>query len=115
MTREVLYFLILCAYLIFITLAFVLIVVGPQIADWLGAHLGFSMVFVWSWKILQWPVVFALVSIGVAIVYYYAPDAEQDWVWLTPGSVFATTLWLVASLAFKYYVVNINKPGTRPS
>ncbi len=41
-------------------------------------------------------------------MYYFAPDAEQDWVWLTPGSVFATTLWLVASLGFKYYVVNIS-------
>src|SRR5258705_13171231 len=41
-------------------------------------------------------------------MYYDAPDAEQDWVWLTPGSVFATTVWLVAWLALKYYVVNIS-------
>jgi len=27
-------------------------------------------------------------------------------VWLTPGSIFATTLWLAASLGFKYYVAN---------
>ena len=26
---------------------------------------------------------------------------------LTPGSVFATTLWLGASIAFKYYIVSI--------
>jgi len=32
-----------------------------------------------------------LASIGIALVYYYAPDAEQDWVWLTPGSIFAIT------------------------
>jgi Virulence factor BrkB len=37
-----------------------------------------------------------------------AGDSEQDWVWLTPGSIFATTLWLIASLTFKYYVVNIS-------
>ena len=75
-----------------------------KVAVWM--HLGPA--FEWTWKILQWPVVFALASIGIALVYYFAPDAEQDWVWLTPGSIFATTLWLIASLAFKYYVVNIS-------
>jgi membrane protein len=43
---------------------------------------------------------------GIALIYYFAPDADQDWIWLTPGSVAATTLWLLASLGFKYYVAN---------
>ena len=94
------------ALAVFITLAFVLIVVGPQIADWLGAHLGFSTAFVWSWKILQWPLAFAMVAIGVGLVYYFAPDAEQEWVWVTPGSLAATVLWFIASLAFRFYAVN---------
>jgi membrane protein len=64
--------------------------------------------FEWTWKILQWPVVFALACTGIAMIYYFAPDAEQDWVWLTPGSVLSTVLWLLTSLAFKYYVVNIS-------
>jgi membrane protein len=38
------------------------------------------------------------------MVYYYAPDAEQEWLWIAPGSVLATALWLLASLAFKFYV-----------
>ena len=45
--------------------------------------------FAWAWKVLQWPVVLALVALGAGIVYYFAPDAEQDWVWVTPGSVLA--------------------------
>ena len=40
------------------------------------------------------------------MVYYFAPDAEQEWVWVTPGSLLATTLWLVGSLGFRFYVVN---------
>src|SRR5205814_6680392 len=39
-------------------------------------------------------------------VYYYAPDAEQQWIWITPGSVFATVLWVLISIAFKFYVAN---------
>jgi membrane protein len=92
---------------LFILVSFALVIVGPtlagRVADWV--HLGAA--FEWTWKILQWPFVYALACTGIALVYYFAPDAEQDWVWLTPGSVFATTLWLLASLAFKYYVVNI--------
>jgi membrane protein len=45
-----------------------------------------------------------MVTGAVAMVYYYAPDAEQEWIWITPGSVLATTLWLLASLAFRFYV-----------
>jgi len=93
---------------LFILISFALVIVGPtlaeKVADWV--HLGAA--FEWTWKILQWPVVFALACTGIAMIYYFAPDAEQDWVWLTPGSVFSTMLWLLASIAFKYYVVNIS-------
>jgi membrane protein len=45
--------------------------------------------------------------VGIALIYYFAPDVEQEWIWLTPGAVFATTLWLGATLGFRYYVVNV--------
>jgi hypothetical protein len=51
-------------------------------------------------------VVFGLVALGIALVYYFAPDAEQEWIWITPGSVAATVLWVLISLGFKFYVSN---------
>src|SRR4030095_7746529 len=36
----------------------------------------------------------------------FAPDAEQDWVYITPGSILATVLWLLVSLIFKFYIAN---------
>jgi len=93
---------------LFIIVSFGLVIIGPTMATKVAMWMHLGPIFEWTWKILQWPVVFALASAGIALVYYYAPDAEQDWVWLTPGSIFATTLWLLASLAFKYYVVNIS-------
>lgn len=92
---------------LFILVSFALVIVGPPLAERLADTLRLGPAFEWTWKILQWPVVFALASTGIAIVYYFAPDAEQDWVWLTPGSVFATTVWLLASLGFKFYVANL--------
>src|SRR5262249_42656021 len=83
--------------------------VGPILAQRIADAAGLGPAFVWTWNILQWPVVFALASAGIAIVYFYAPDAEQDWVWLTPGSVLATTLWLIATLGFKYYLANMGE------
>jgi membrane protein len=91
---------------ILIVVAFALIVAGPQIADWLAAHFAFGAVFVWTWKIFQWPLAFGLVMLGIGLIYYFAPDAEQMWVWITPGSFVATLLWLIGSLAFRFYTVN---------
>jgi len=89
---------------VFIVFSFALVLAGPTLAEKVAvwAHLG--PVFEWTWKILQWPVVFCLVALAVAIIYYYAPDAEQEWIWITPGSVLATILWLIISLGFKFYV-----------
>ena len=87
-------------------LAFTLIVVGPQLADFLAGHFAFGHMFVWTWKVFQWPLAVTLVAVGIGLIYYFAPDAEQDWVWITPGSLVATTLWLLGSLAFRFYVVN---------
>lgn len=92
---------------LFILVAFTLIIAGPRIAEVIAARTSLGQVFVWTWWIVQWPVAFALASAGIAIIYYYAPDAEQDWVWLTPGSLFATATWLLASLGFKYYVASM--------
>jgi membrane protein len=91
---------------VLILVAFTLVLVGPFAAEWLAGQFGFGSLFEWAWKILQWPVAFALVALGLAIVNYYGPDAEQEWVWVSPGSVVATTLWLAVSLLFRVYVVN---------
>jgi membrane protein len=94
------------ALALFVIVAFTLLLGGPalgeRVADWfrLGAA------FTWTWRILQWPVVFALIALAIAIVYYVAPDAEQEWIWITPGSVMATLLWLAISIVFRVYVTN---------
>ena len=92
---------------LFILVSFALILMGPRLAEIIADRTFLGPVFEWTWKILQWPLVFALGSTGIAMIYYFAPDVEQDWIWLTPGSLFATTIWLLASLGFKYYVTNM--------
>jgi membrane protein len=91
---------------LFVIAAILLVMVGPTLAEQLASRLGLGTAFEWAWKILQWPVVFALVAGALALLNYFAPDAEQDWEWITPGAVVSTVLWLIASLAFKIYLSN---------
>jgi membrane protein len=90
----------------FILASFALVLAGPEVADWLAGRFGLGSAFAWTWKILQWPVVCLLVALAFGLVYYFGPDVEQDFVYLTPGSVVATVIWLLGSLAFRFYVVN---------
>ena len=89
-----------------VLVALSLVLVGPTLADKLGQTTGWGAPFEWTWLILQWPLVFALVATGIGLIYYFGPDAEQDWAWITPGAVAATMLWLLVSLLFKVYVAN---------
>src|SRR3954465_5034744 len=63
------------ALAVFIVVSFALVLVGPTLAEKVAVWMHMGPAFTWTWKILQWPVVFALVALGIAIIYYYAPDA----------------------------------------
>jgi membrane protein len=89
---------------LFIVVSIALVLVGPTVAEHLANALRLGAAFKWAWWVLQWPVVFALVTTGVGLVYYFAPDAQQDWVWITPGSIVATLLWVIASIGLKLYI-----------
>jgi membrane protein len=88
---------------VFILASMFLIVAGPSVAEHLANTMHLGAAFKWTWWVLQWPVVFVLIATAIGLVYYFAPDAEQDWVWITPGSVLAAMLWILVSLALKIY------------
>jgi membrane protein len=88
---------------LFIVASMFLILAGPALAEHLANTLHLGSAFKWTWWIIQWPIVFVLIASAIGLVYYFAPDVEQDWVWITPGSVLATILWLVVSLGLKLY------------
>jgi membrane protein len=91
---------------VFVVAALALVLVGPGLIERLVSGIGLAPTFAAVWNIVRWPIAFALVALGIGIIYYFAPDAEQDWEWITPGAVLATVLWLIASLGFKFYVAN---------
>lgn len=94
------------ASVVLLLAALVLVVAGPAIAERIAAETSLGVVFVLTWKIVQWPVLCAFVLIAFASIYYVAPATKQEFRWISPGSIVAATLWLVFSLLFSLYVNN---------
>ncbi len=85
----------------------VLIVVGPQIGGAIADAVGLGAVFEVVWNIVRFPILLGVVLFAFALVYYFAPNVEQRFKWVSPGSIIAVILWLLFSLVFSLYVNNI--------
>jgi len=97
--------LLTVALSILIIAAIVIVFGGGKIADHLAASFGFGIVFTVTWKVLQWPIALIFMLLAFALIYYFAPDLkDQDWKWITPGSVIGVSLWLAVSFALKGYL-----------
>lgn len=84
-------------------LAFGAMVVVPIVLGHLGLGAAASALL----GILRWPILLALVIVGLAVLYRYAPSrTEPRWEWLSVGSVFAGVAWLIASGLFSWYIDN---------
>jgi membrane protein len=88
----------------FIVVALVLLTFGPQLGGWIADLVGLGRVFEVTWNVVRWPVIVGLLVVAIALLYYFAPDVEQSWTWITPGSACAVLGWLLASLGFAFYV-----------
>ena len=79
------------------------LLVLPAVLGTIGLGRVFEAVLTYG----RWPVLALLMILGLAIIYRYGPSRESArWRWITPGSVVATVLWLIASIAFSIYVRN---------
>jgi membrane protein len=89
--------------IVFILLAVGAIVVIPVVLNFVGL----GAVAEWLLWLARWPALLAGVVLGLAVLYRYGPSREQaEWKWITPGSVVAAVLWLIASMLFSWYVAN---------
>ncbi|MGH2948962.1 MAG: YihY/virulence factor BrkB family protein [Solirubrobacteraceae bacterium] len=81
-----------------------LIVSGP-VAEAIGGAVGLGDTAVLVWQIAKWPVMLAVVVFMLAVLYWSSPSARpKGFRWISPGSVLAIAVWVVASAAFAIYV-----------
>lgn len=81
-----------------------LMVLGPQVMGWFAAQIGLESFVVTLWTIARWPVIVILMMVAVALMYFVLPDVKQEFRFITPGSVLAVVVWIIASLGFAFYV-----------
>jgi membrane protein len=56
-------------------------------------------------RVISYALLLVCVVVGLALLYRYAPSRRQaSWHWITPGSLLAALLWLLASVLFSLYV-----------
>jgi membrane protein len=53
---------------------------------------------------VRWLVIITLVFYSIAFIYKYAPAVEKRWKLVSPGTILATVLCIIASLGFSYFV-----------
>src|SRR5262249_25328355 len=60
-----------------------------------------QIILLWArWLAMALPAV-----VGLAILFRYGPDRQRPkWRWVMPGAILATLLWIIASVAFSFYV-----------
>jgi membrane protein len=104
--RRLLAIVLTIALALFIIVSLALVLIGPDVAMRIAGWIGLGRLAAIIWSILRWPFMLVLVAFGVTLVYHFAPNRATPWRLITPGSLFATVLWVVSSFAFKLYVVN---------
>lgn len=89
--------------LLFGALAVVLLVLkGSALESWGWPHLIAAL-----FPYLRWLLLLLLVTVGLALVYRYAPNRpEPRWQWVSWGAAAASLIWLLGTLAFFIYAQN---------
>jgi membrane protein len=98
--------------LIAVTLAAVallmLIVSGP-VAQTIGNLIGLGSTALTVWSIVKWPILALIVIVVVALLYYATPNVQQPkFRWVSVGAGVAILVWVLASVAFAFYVSNFS-------
>ena len=63
----------------------------------------------WLFRTLRWVVIIPLFYIAIACIYKYGPSVHERWSLFSPGTLLATFLTILTTMAFSYWV---NRFGT---
>ena len=90
-----------------VTLVAIAIVMTGGLAEAVGNQIGVGDTAVTVWSFAKWPVLAALVIVGISTLYYLSPNVRvRGFRWVTPGALLAVVVWVVASIGFGIYVSN---------
>jgi membrane protein len=92
---------------VLIAVVLVALVLSGPLATTVGNSIGLGSTAVTVFNIAKFPVIAVMVVVIVAILYYATPNVKQPkFKWVSVGAVCAIVIWVVASIAFAFYVSN---------
>jgi membrane protein len=95
--------------LVLLTVSALAVVLTGPLAKSIGDIVGLGSTAVTVWDIAKWPVLILVVAFMIALLYYAAPNVKHPkFQWVSPGSIMAVILWIVASAIFAFYVSNFS-------
>ena len=87
-------------------LAVSLVLTGPVVSA-VAEPIGVGSTAVDVWNIAKWPVMGLVFLLAIAVLYYATPNVKlRGFNWVTPGSLVAIVIWILASALFAFYVAN---------
>jgi len=91
--------------IVLVACVLVMLIVSGPLADSIGNVIGLGSQAVTVWNIVKWPVIAVFVALIVAMLYYATPNVKQPrFRWLSVGALVAIVVWILASVAFAFYV-----------
>ena len=88
-----------------------LLLVGPQLAEWLAGRVGLDEAFVAFWWWVRLPVALLLLMLAVSAIYHLVPNTNRPFRFVVFGAVVAVIAWALASLGFSFYLSNFANYG----
>ena len=98
------FFTICMAVMVMAALFF--LIFGRVIGENLFGVLHVENVFAWLWQVLRYAVPIAIMFLVFLLLYKFIPNCQLRWKEVLPGSLFSTFGWIIASLAFSFYIDN---------
>lgn len=84
----------------------ILLITQGAFLKWLGLKSPFWRDFI---SYVRWIFIIALVFYSIAFIYRYAPAVHKKWRLVSPGSILATFLCILATLGFSEFVNNFGR------
>jgi membrane protein len=95
--------------LVMMAAVLLMLVVSGPVAESIGNVIGLGDAAVTAWSIAKWPVLATTVVLIVAMLYYATPNVKQPkFRWISVGALVAIVVWVLASIAFAFYVANFS-------
>jgi len=77
---------------------------GQPVAEWIASRVGAGGASAELGSAPYYVMGFAMLTVGMGLIYYVAPNVKLNWIRIAPGSVFAVTGFIITSYLFSLYL-----------